>query len=261
MKSVRSTNLAYFLIAVLSPAAIGLLWVVSTRYGWVRSVILPPPAAVWQSAIDFLRDGYGGKSLAIHFGASAYRVGIAFAFGAVLGVIFGVLRATSPALNAALLVPTEILRPVPPLGLIPLFILWFGLGELSKIMLIFIPVFLITMINTQAGVQGCNPELIRASRCFGASRIQTFISVLLPSALPQIIVGLRVALGTALSVLVAAELLGADKGLGFIILDASNFFKTSYVVVGIAVIGFFGLFCDRVMSYAARHIAHWEGRT
>jgi taurine transport system permease protein len=254
-------RILYLGITVLSPLVIGLLWIVSTRYGWVRSVILPTPMAVVQSAVEFLRDGYSGNSLMVHLGASAYRVGIAFVSGAVLGISLGILRATSPVVNAVFLVPTEVLRPIPPLGLIPLFILWFGLGELSKIVLIFIPVFLITMINTQAGVKGSNPELIRASRCFGASRFRTFISVLLPGALPNIITGLRIAFGTALSVLVAAELLGADKGIGFIILDASNFFKTSYVMVGIAIVGLIGLLCDRLLLLAANHIAHWEGKT
>ncbi|RTL49736.1 MAG: ABC transporter permease [Bradyrhizobiaceae bacterium] len=259
-QDAKRARLRYLSIALISPVLIFILWIVSTRYGWVKSVILPSPSAVWESWLTMLHDGYGGKTLAEHLGASGFRVGTAFIAGSALGIIVGLLRANSAAVDAVFLSPTEVLRPIPPLGIIPLLILWFGLGELSKIILIFLPVFLITMINTQAGVRATNPELIRASRCFGASSFRTFTSVLLPSALPQIFTGLRVALGTALSVLVAAELLGADKGIGFIILDASNFFKTGSVIVGIAIVGIIGLVLDRLFHVAIVRVAHWEGK-
>ena len=114
------------------------------------------------------------------------------------------------------------LRPIPPLGLIPLFILWFGIGELSKILLIFTFVFLIMMVNAQAGTRSCPPDLTRAALSLGAGRGQLFRYVVLPAALPQIMTGLRVSMGTALSILVASELLGGDRGLGFVVLDAAS---------------------------------------
>ncbi len=152
------------------------------------------------------------------------------------------------------------LRPLPPLGLIPLFILWFGIGELSKVLLIFTTVFLVMMVNAQAGTHSCPPDLTRAALSLGASSAQLFRYVVLPAALPQIMTGLRISMGTGLSILVASELLGGDRGLGFIVLDASNFFRTTYVFAGIFLIGLIGLVSDRTLALLTRKVVHWEGR-
>ncbi len=152
------------------------------------------------------------------------------------------------------------MRPIPPLGLIPLFILWFGIGELSKILLILLSVFLIMMVSAQAGARACGLDQLRAAQSMGANRWQTFTFVVLPSALPQIMTGLRVAMGTALTILVASELLGGDRGLGFVILDASSFFRTPYVLAGIIIIGAIGLISDRGIAFVSRRIVHWEGK-
>ena len=224
------------------------------------STMLSSPGAVATSFLDMVQRGYSGVALWTHVGASLWRVGVAFATGATLGVAIGLLRGRVPAVDALFLVPSELVRPIPPLGLIPLFILWFGIGELSKILLIFLSVFLIMMVNAQAGARGCAVDALRAAQSMGAGRWKTFRFVVLPSALPQIMTGLRVSMGTALTILVASELLGGDRGLGFVILDASSFFRTTYVFAGIIVIGLIGLLSDRGISYLARRIVHWEGR-
>jgi NitT/TauT family transport system permease protein/taurine transport system permease protein len=177
-----------------------------------------------------------------------------------LGIVVGILRGRAAHVDAAFVVPAEMLRPIPPLGLIPLFILWFGIGELSKILLILISVFLIMMVNAQAGTRSCPLDLTRAALSLGARRGHLFRYVILPAALPQIMTGLRVSMGTALSILVASELLGGDRGLGFIVLDASNFFRTTYVFAGIFVIGLIGLLSDRGLALLTRRVVHWEGR-
>jgi taurine transport system permease protein len=250
----------YIALAVLSPLCLLGLWVLATSQGWVKSVLLPPPQAVLASLTDMVTQGYSGISLAKHLAASLTRVGIAFFAGALLGVTLGLLRGRVPAIDALLLVPAEMLRPIPPLGLIPLFILWFGIGELSKVLLIFLSVFLIMMVNAHAGARSCPADLLRAAQSLGASRMQVFVRVVFPSALPQITTGLRVAMGTGFSILVASELLGGDRGLGFIILDASNFFRTTYVFAGIVVIGAIGLASDRLIAWAGRRLVHWDGR-
>ncbi len=192
--------------------------------GAVPAIILPSPFAVVASLMDMIQRGYSGVGIGTHIVASLWRVGVAFALGASLGISLGLLRGRLPLIDALFLVPSELVRPVPPLGLIPLFILWFGIGELSKILLIFLSVFLIMMVNAQAGSKSCALDALRAAQSMGANRWQTFRFVVLPSALPQIMTGLRIAMGTALTILVAAELLGGDRGLGFVILDASSFF-------------------------------------
>lgn len=249
----------YILLAVLSPLLVLALWILSVRNGWIKSTILPGPGVVVDSLIDMFEHGYAGVSIFVHIGISLMRVLTAYVIGSVLGIVVGMLRGRTSWIDAIFLVPAEILRPIPPLGMIPLFILWFGIGELSKIILIFISVFLITMVNAQAGASTCPPDAIRAAQTLGASRKQVFLYVIFPSALPQIMTGLRVAMGTALSVLVASELLGGDKGLGFLVLDASNFFRTPYVVAGIAIIGVIGLLSERGLAWISRRVVHWQG--
>lgn len=256
----RRERRAYLLLAALSPLALLALWVAATQLGWIRSVLLPGPATVLATLREMLTQGYSGVALTTHIAASLARVGIAFVGGSLLGIAIGMMRGRIAAFDALWLVPSELVRPIPPLGLIPLFILWFGIGETSKILLIFLSVFLIMMINAQAGARGCAQDALRAAQTLGASRLQVFRLVVLPSALPQIMTGLRVALGTALSILVASELLGGDRGLGFIVLDASNFFRTSHVFAGIALIGLIGLASDRGLAALSRRLVHWESR-
>jgi taurine transport system permease protein len=160
----RRARLRYALLAALSPLGLLALWVLATTQGWVKSVLLPPPQAVLASLVDMITQGYSGIGLLTHVAASLTRVGIAFLGGAVLGTALGLLRGRVPAIDALLLVPSEMLRPVPPLGLIPLFILWFGIGELSKVLLIFLSVFLIMMVNAHAGARSCRRHYRRSRR-------------------------------------------------------------------------------------------------
>jgi NitT/TauT family transport system permease protein/taurine transport system permease protein len=258
--SAASARRQYLALAVVSPLLIFLVWTVVTAREIVPATILPSPGAVAESFLDMVRNGYSGVAIWAHVGASLWRVGIAFVAGAALGVTVGLLRGRVPLVDAVFIVPSELVRPIPPLGLIPLFILWFGIGEVSKILLIFLSVFLIMMVNAQAGSRSCALDALRAAQSMGAGRWQTFRFVVLPSALPQIMTGLRISMGTALTILVASELLGGDRGLGFVILDASSFFRTTYVFAGIILIGLIGLASDRGIAVLARRIVHWEGK-
>jgi NitT/TauT family transport system permease protein/taurine transport system permease protein len=250
----------YAALAMLSPVLLLLVWTLLTARGAVPAIILPSPLAVATSFWDMIQNGYSGTPIWTHVAASLMRVGVAFVLGSILGIVIGLMRGRITAVDALFIVPAEILRPIPPLGLIPLFILWFGIGELSKITLIFVFVLLIMMVNAQAGANAVGLDTLRAAQSMGANRWQVFRFVVLPSALPQIMTGLRIAMGTALTILVASELLGGDRGLGFVILDASSFFRTTYVFAGIILIGLIGLVSDRIIAYAARRIVHWEGR-
>jgi taurine transport system permease protein len=180
-------------------------WILVVNHGWVKNTLLPSPGMVVSSLVDMVENGYSGISIFTHIGISMMRVLTAYVLGSVLGTVVGLLRGRISWVDAVFLVPAEILRPIPPLGMIPLFILWFGIGELSKIILIFICVFLIMMVSAQAGSSNCPQDSIRAAQSLGASRKQSFLYVIFPSALPQIMTGLRVSMGTALSVLVVAR--------------------------------------------------------
>lgn len=250
----------YLLVAVLSPVGIVLAWDLITRLGLVRSILLPPPSEIFHALWKVLLNGYAGTSIFVHIGMSLYRVLIAFAAAGIVGITLGLLRGGYRLADAAMLVPAEVIRPIPPLAFIPLFILWFGIGEVSKILIIFYYVMLIVMLNTQAGVRGCPPDKVRAARSLGANSWQIFRYIIFPAALPQIVTGLRVGMAAALSILVAAELLGGDLGLGFVIMDASTFFRTKEVFVGIILIGILGFISDRGLNYASAKFVHWEGK-
>lgn len=257
----RDRDAAYWLVALASPAALVLLWDALSRFGLVDPLLLPPPGAIAAALRDVIVDGYAGVGVLTHMGVSLYRVAAAFLAAVVVGVTIGLLRGVHSKVDAAFLIPFEVVRPIPPLAFISLFILWFGIGEVSKILIIFYSAMLIVALNAQAGVAACPQDKIRAARSLGASRWQAFWRVILPAALPQTMVGLRVALATALSILVAAELLGGDRGLGFVISDASTFFKTNDVFVGIILIGAIGFLADRGLAWLGRRYVHWEGRS
>lgn len=261
MKDPANRSSGYVLAAVLSPLVILALWTLVTAQKAVAPTILPPPGQVLASLLDMVQRGYSGVPLLTHVSASLHRVFVAFICGSILGITIGLVRGRVPLVDAIFLVPSEIVRPIPPLGLIPLFILWFGIGELSKVLLIFMSVFLIMMVNAQAGASAVTQDSLRAAQSMGATRLQIFRFVVFPSALPQIMTGLRVSMGTGLTILVASELLGGDRGLGFLILDASSFFRTTYVFAGVAIIGAIGLVSDRVIAYLGRRIVHWQGRS
>lgn len=250
----------YLTLAILSPLLVLALWVALTIGGAVPAIILPSPAAVVAAFTEMFSQGYSGVSILVHVAASLYRVGIAFVAGAVLGIVVGLLRGRVPAVDALFLVPSEVIRPIPPLGLIPLFILWFGIGELSKILLIFLAVFLIMVVNSQAGARSSGMDVLRAAQSMGANRWQIFRFIVFPSALPQIMTGLRLAMSSALTILVASELLGGDRGLGFVVLDASSFFRTTYVFAGVILIGLIGLLADLGLVFLSRRVVHWEGK-
>jgi ABC-type nitrate/sulfonate/bicarbonate transport system permease component len=255
-----SSQFKYWATAILSPVAIVLVWDLITRVGLVRSVLLPSPGDIAQAFWAVLVGGYAGTSIFIHIGASLYRVLVAYLLAAVFGIVLGLLRGRYRLADATMLVPAEVVRPIPPLAFIPLFILWFGIGEVSKILIIAYYVMLIVMLNTQAGVRGCPADKIRAAQSLGAGPWQIFRYIIFPAALPQIMTGLRVGMAAALSILVAAELLGGDKGLGFVIMDASTFFRTKEVFVGIVLIGILGFISDRGLNYVSARFVHWEGK-
>ncbi|MFT4268209.1 MAG: ABC transporter permease [Xenophilus sp.] len=250
----------YLVLAVLSPVAILALWALAASLHWVAPIILPSPQKVLASLWRMVHSGYADVPLSTHLGASLRRVGLAFLAGAVLGTITGLVRARSAPADALLLVPSEVLRPIPPLGLVPIFILWFGIGEMSKVLLILLAVFLVMMVGSQAGARSVSGDLVRAAQMMGATPLRIFRHVILPSALPQIMTSLHLAMSMALSILVAAELLGGDRGLGFIVLDAANFFRTPDVFAGVLLIGLLGLAADRLIGLLSRWLVHWQGR-
>ncbi|MEM6451863.1 MAG: ABC transporter permease [Cyanobacteria bacterium P01_D01_bin.105] len=249
-----------FVISIAIPFLILVLWEVTTRQGWIDELFLPSLSGIVGEFLAIVRKGYAGTPLIAHVLASLKRVFLAFGIGTIVGLLLGLLMGYYKYIRAAFYLITEVLRPIPPLAFITLFILWFGIGEVSKVSIILYAGMLIVMLNTIEGVRACPNEKILAARTLGAGDLAIFLYVILPAALPYIFTGMRVALSVDFGILVAAELLAGDLGVGYIIQDASTFFNVEALFVGILMIAFFGVISDIVLRLLSTRIVHWQGK-
>jgi ABC-type nitrate/sulfonate/bicarbonate transport system permease component len=215
--------------------------------------LLPPPTVILQAAWDLIVSG----ELFRHLRDSLKREAVAFLWATTsipIGIAMGWWRLVHDQVDPLI----EMLRPVPPLAWIPLSILWFGIGDTQNQFIIFLGIFFPILLNTIAGVKGVEPNLIRAARCLGANDWNILSRVVLKAALPQIVTGIRIGLGVGWMALVAAELVGANSGLGFLINDARTVLRTDYVIVGMATIGLVGLLIDWCIRMLMRRILPWS---
>ncbi|MDZ4872209.1 MAG: putative aliphatic sulfonates transport permease protein SsuC [Chroococcidiopsis cubana SAG 39.79] len=259
-RGVFQERLVLGMFSLLTPLVLLMAWQLAVSFKSIDTLFLPSLTDICSEFVNIAKNGYGGRSLIDHLAASLSRIGIAFIVGSILGIALGLLMGYYKYVNAAFSLITEILRPLPPLAFIPLFILWFGIGEVSKVMIILYSGLLIVMLNTISGVRACPEQKILAGYSLGASDRAIFLNIILPSALPQIMTGVRIALSVDFGILVASELLGGDNGLGFIIQDAGTFFNTKALFVGIFLIGFLGVIFDRLLGMISTKLVHWEGK-
>lgn len=237
-------------------ALVGLLvlWELLARLGWVPVLFLPSPLGVLREGWDMLVSG----ELAIHVAASLRRLVLGFVIGGGLGVIVGTavgFFAVAEAVGGPLIAATF---PIPKIALLPLLILWLGLGEPSKVAVIALGVFFPMAINTYAGVRQADPLLIRAAVAFGARRWSVIRKVVLPSALPMIFAGLRLGAGTALLLLVAAEMIAVESGIGFLVLHAGNIMATTKLMVGIVLLSLLGVLSHWGLARLERLAIPWR---
>jgi len=214
-----------------------------------RTVIFPTPLQVVTATLDLVRQG----TLWDHIGASLFRVGAGFFLALVVGIPLGLLMGWVRGAFTTLNPIVQILRPISPIAWIPLAILWFGVGDMSPIFLIFLASVFPTIVQTAAGVQTIDRKYIWAADNFGVSRYKLFVQVVIPAVLPQIIVGMRVSLGVAWLVVVAAEMIALRSGLGYLIIDSRNAGnRYDLVVAGMVIIGITGLLLDGLMRHLER---------
>lgn len=237
-----------------------LLWTVVSHSSFVKPGYLPTPESMWSTFLELVRDGYQGQPLSAHVEASLLRSLIGFAAGAAVGVPLGLLSGYNQRAGAMISPILAFIRPIPPIAFIPMAVLYFGLGELGKIVLIFFVSFTYVQANAHAGAANFPIAYRRAAETLGLTRWQTFMRIVLPGALPQIFTGLKVALALSWAVVVAAELVGAQKGLGFMISDAATLFRIPVVYIGIALIGIIGLAMNLTLNWLEARIVHWKGR-
>jgi taurine transport system permease protein len=248
---------------MLSLASIGgllLLWVVATEAEWIKPLFLPKPETIglaFQQAVEGELDNH---TLWGHFLASMGRVFSAFVLAVVIGIPVGIAMGVSRIARGVFDPPIEFYRPLPPLAYLPLMIIWFGIGELAKVLLLFLAIFAPVALAARAGVRSVAQEQIQAALSMGASRLQVIRHVIVPGALPEILVGLRIGMGVGWTTLVAAEMVAADAGLGKMVYNASNFLRTDVVILGILAIGFVAYVFEILMRYVERAAVPWKGK-
>ncbi|WP_298676993.1 ABC transporter permease [uncultured Lentibacter sp.] len=227
----------------------------------MEPIWLPPPEKVIERFFEVATEGYQGFTLWEHLGYSLFRVVVGFALGALVGIPLGYAMGLSNWFRGWFDPIVEFMRPVPPLALIPLVIIWFGIGEVGKIILLFLAALWIMAIAARAGVSGVNITKVHAAYSLGASKWQLMRHVIVPNSLPEIFTGARVAMGVCWGTVVAAELVAAEKGAGMMIMVAARFQLTDIVIMGIILIGIIGYSIDILMRVAERRLVPWKGRS
>ncbi|MFA7820091.1 taurine ABC transporter permease TauC [Aeromonas dhakensis] len=247
-------------ISLLTLGALLALWWLVARLELISPLFLPPPAQVLQQLLTLAGpQGFMDATLWQHLAASLQRILIALAAATLCGVTVGLAMGLSPTLRGMLDPLIELYRPVPPLAYLPLMVIWFGIGEASKVLLIYLAIFAPVAMATLAGVQGARQVRLRAARALGANRWQVLWYVIVPGALPDMLTGLRIGLGVGWSTLVAAELIAATRGVGFMVQAAGEFLATDVVLAGILVIALIAFTLELGLRALQRRLTPWHG--
>ncbi|MCW2885442.1 MAG: sulfonate transport system permease protein [Streptosporangiaceae bacterium] len=245
---------AAFLRRLASPLVLLMLWQVASSTGLLSEQALASPWTIGHTGLALARDGTLGTAMRV----SLERAALGFALGAVAGIGLALVAGLSRMAENVLDPPLQMLRALPLFGLIPLFILWFGIGETPKVAIVALGVFFPLYLNTFSGVRGVDGKLAELAQVVRLSRLELIRHIVLPGALPQILVGLRQSLGIAWLVLIVAEQINADAGLGHMINDAREFLRTDVIVLGLLIYCVLGLFTDGLVRLVERRALTWR---
>lgn len=237
---------------VVAGVVVAIWWGLSEADLWT-DYVLPPPGRVWRTAVTMLTSG----ELTGHVLVSSSRVVVGFGAAFVVAFTLGVLGSAFPRPIAYVTPALSFLRNVPPLSLIPLLILWFGIGETAKILVIALTAFFPMYMSTAKGLRSCSPALLDVGAVRGLSPARALVLIRLPHAVPDVLVGMRISLGFAWRALVGAEMIAAASGLGYLVLDAQVMSRSDKVIVGIIAIGLVGMASDRLFARATRRTRRW----
>ena len=252
------------ILSALSFAAMALFWIGATTpingRPFVAPLFLPSPMQVWTTFLDLQTTGYQGHSLLGHYGISMYRFFMGFGFCVLVGVPLGLMMGMYKYVQAVFDPPIEITRPIPKLALLPLFIVWFGVGEFAKIFVIVVAIFPLISINAMQAVKGVNKRKIQAAQSLGASQGLIIRRIILPASLPGVFTGIRVAVGVGVTMLVGAEMVATGSGIAWMSLTASDFLRTDIVLVGVLIMALTGYLLDILVRLLESRLVHWSGR-
>jgi len=270
------------LISAATIISILLAWWLVTELGLIRPLFVPSPGLVFSKflkiacydhyvetfqvfigmADEVVSDceGFSENALHQHIIASLYRVFSSFFLAVVTAIPIGIAMGVNRIARGVFDPPIEFYRPIPPLAYLPLTIIWFGIGDFSKVFLIYLACFAPLAISARAGVRSCSIEQIHAAYSMGASRHQVLWHVVLKAALPEILTGMRISIAFGWTTLVAAEMVAAKAGLGVMVLNAARFLATDIVFLGIVVIGLIAFFFDALMRQVEKFLVPWKGK-
>jgi taurine transport system permease protein len=236
-----------------------LLWTVVTNFKWIDPLFLPSPQSVWSAFVELIKDGYKGSSLGTHILSSLYRLFISLLIAFITAVPLGVLCGYSKYIRAIFDPMIEFYRPLPPLAYYALLVLWLGIDDTSKIALLYLSAFAPLFIATVFSVQKVPQERINGALSLGATKLKVLVFVIFPSCLPDIITGLRTAVGVAYATLVAAEMVAATSGIGWMVLDASKYLRSDIIFVGIIIMAGIAMIMDGLIRLVQRYKFSWVG--
>lgn len=234
-----------------------ILWEVGSIFEWFNPKFIPPISTVWAAFTDVLKNGYNSYSLGAHLWASMRRLLIAIAVAFLIAVPLGLLAGSNKVVHAILDPFIEFYRALPPLAYYTLLVLWFGIGDMSKITLLTLNAFAPIFISTVFSVEQIPQDRINGARSLGSNGIDLFYHVIFPSCLPQILTGLRTAVGVAYATMVAAEMVAAVSGIGWLVLDASKYVRYDIVYFGIIIMGAIAILIDALIRAVIRRVTPW----
>ncbi len=236
------------------PAVLIVAWQAASEFGWLSTRVLPAPLAVVQAAWELARTG----ELWTHVWVSTWRAAVGLAVGGGLGLLLGLLTGTFRSAATLLDSTLQMVRNIPTLALIPLVILWFGIDETAKLFLVALGVFFPVYLNTFHGIRAVDPGLIEMARSYGLSGWRLYREVILPGALPSILVGVRFSLGLMWVILIVAETISAQSGIGYMTMNAREFLQTDVVLVGILLYALLGKLADVLSRGLERFWLRWH---
>lgn len=247
IKKIPFIGLAVFIILIL-------FWELGSRNGFISALVLPAPSEVFNAFKELVNSG----NLFVHLSASLKRLLFGWTSGTILGVSIGLLIGLSSLARAGLSPLVSAIFPIPKIALLPLFIIWFGIGEGSKVATILFGTFFPTVISTYSGIDNVDRSLIRMGQSFGLSKWSIIRKVILPGALPAILAGCRISASIAIILLVAAEMIGAEFGIGAYVLIAGSLFATDQLIAGVAILSVMGLIFAWLIGQAEKYFLKWR---
>lgn len=254
VKKVRKTNVKVVVRAIMIPIIVLSIWQLAGVFGLVSKTVLPTPLDIFLAFQELIKTG----ELFGHLNVSVFRAAAGFFIGGSLGIILGTIVGFSTRSEQYLDPSVQMLRTVPHLAVAPLFVLWFGFGETSKVLLIADGAFFPLYVNAFLGIRGVDSKLFDVARVLEFSKRKLITKLILPAALPNLLLGARLSLGVAWVSLVVAELMGSTEGIGYMIMDARQFSNTDIVFVGIIIFAFVGKFSDSLVRLLEVKFLRWR---